>query len=336
MATPAIRMFRRLEGLFCVYKPPGVHWKVVRNTIETNLLKGLDALPPQPLPQEVRFLEQPVSENEAAKGLTLTAASVPVLSKHPLVTGPEFQHIKVGVGHILDTFSSGVQVLGVGNGNRALNDFLRAPVTRDYTLQGEFGTATHDFTHTGRVIEKSTYDHITQDKLDRVMAILEGANRKAMLIYSNVDMHSQEAYEMAVHGLLRPQGKSQAILTGLRCINFQPPNFTLEVQCINETQKYLCKVVHEIGLELRSTAVCKGVRRTRDGPFTLQDALTRNHWSASDVKQAIRQYHASKNDLKYPHTQSKDPAAHPPEGSMTVNKMKPAKSSSRLNEISCC
>lgn len=40
MSTPAIRMFRRLEGLFCVYKPPGVHWKIVRDTVETNLLKG--------------------------------------------------------------------------------------------------------------------------------------------------------------------------------------------------------------------------------------------------------------------------------------------------------
>lgn len=40
MATPAIRMLRRLEGLFCVYKPSGVHWKLIRDTVETNILKG--------------------------------------------------------------------------------------------------------------------------------------------------------------------------------------------------------------------------------------------------------------------------------------------------------
>lgn len=40
-------------------------------------------------------------------------------------------------------------------------------------------------------------------------------------------MRSQEAYEMAVQGLLGPEGKSTPILTGLRCIRFQPPNFTL-------------------------------------------------------------------------------------------------------------
>ncbi|XP_034549694.1 mitochondrial mRNA pseudouridine synthase TRUB2 [Notolabrus celidotus] len=319
MATPAIRMFRRLEGLFCVYKPPGVHWKLVRDTIETNLLKGLSAVPSQPLPREVRFLPLEGSNCKAPKGLTLSASAVSVLSKHPLVTGPEIQQIKVGVGHRLDTFSSGVLVLAVGNGNRVLNDFYGARVTRDYTLEGEFGTATDDFSYTGRVVERSTYGHITQDKMERVLAMLEGANQNALLTYSNIDMRSQEAYEMAVRGLLGPDGKSPPIVTGLRCIRFQPPNFTLEVQCLNETQKYLCKLVHEIGLELRSTAMCKGVRRTRDGPFTLQDALTRNHWTASDVKQAIKNYHLSKKGKKHSRSRIKDVVSQLPEDKATEN-----------------
>ncbi|XP_040059205.1 pseudouridylate synthase TRUB2, mitochondrial [Gasterosteus aculeatus] len=318
MATPANRMFRRLEGLFCVYKPSGVHWKLVRDSIETNLLKGLNAAPRPPLPQEVRFLAHPVSETEAPKGLTLSAATVPALAQHPLVSGPEFQRVRVGVGHRLDAFSSGVLVLGVGNGNKALNDLYGTRVTRDYTLEGEFGTATDDFSHKGSVVERSTYGHITQDKLDKVLAMLEGANQKALLMYSKVDMRSQEAYEMAVHGLLGPEGKSQPILTGLRCVHFQPPNFTLEVQCLNETQRYLCKVVHEIGLELRSTAVCKGVRRTRDGPFTLRDALIHHQWTASDVTQAVRQYHSSKKNTRYSHKPIQTPACRPPEESTTT------------------
>lgn len=300
-----------------MYKPSGVHWRLVRDTIETNLLKGLNDTPSQPLPREVRFLTHQVSETEGTKRLTLSAASVPVLSKHPLVTGPEFQHIKVGVGHRLDAFSSGVLVLAVGNGNKVLNDLYKTRVTREYTLEGEFGTATDDFSHTGRVVERSTYGHITQDRLDRVLAMLQGANQKALSMYSNIDMRSQEAYEMAVRGLLGPQGKSQPILTGLRCIHFQPPYFTLEVQCLNETQKYLRKVVHEIGLELHSTAACRGVRRIRDGSFTLQDALTHHHWTASDVMQAIRQYHSSKKK-KCSRTQIKDPALQPPEESTTT------------------
>lgn len=296
MATPAVRLFRRLDGLFCVYKPPGVHWKLIRDTVETNLLKGLDTLR-RPGPEEVQYL-LPGSGTESSDGpkaLAQSATSLPpVLSQHPLVTGPEFQRIRVGVGHRLDTLSSGVLVLGIGNGNKVLNDLHHSRTTRDYTLEGEFGSATDDFSDRGRVIERSTYGHITRDKLERVLAILQGANQKALLTYSRVDMRSQEAYEMAVQGTLGPEEKSVPILLGLRCIRFEPPTFTLEIQCLNETQKYLRKVVHEIGLELRSTAVCKSVRRTRDGTFTVQQALTRNQWTCTEVKNAVYQYHSMK------------------------------------------
>ncbi|XP_077458510.1 pseudouridylate synthase TRUB2, mitochondrial isoform X2 [Stigmatopora argus] len=298
MATPAIRMFQKLEGLFCVYKPAGISWKHVRDNIETKLREGLNVLPSLPLPEQIRFLPPSGGDTLTQKGLT--AVNVPVLSNHPLVTGPEFQQIRVGVGHRLDTFSSGVMVIGVGNGNKALNDLYHTKVTRVYTLEGEFGTATHDFSHRGRIVEQSTYDHITQDKLERVLAMLQGANQKALSLYANVDMQSQEAYEMAVQGLLGPEGKSPPILKGLKCIRFDPPDFTL-VQCLNETQKYLRKVIHEIGLELRSTALCKGVRRTRDGTFTLQDALTRSQWTPAEIMRAVQQNRIAKeNKLSLP------------------------------------
>uniref|UniRef100_A0A8C5ACJ2 Pseudouridine synthase II N-terminal domain-containing protein n=1 Tax=Gadus morhua TaxID=8049 RepID=A0A8C5ACJ2_GADMO len=253
MAIRAIRKFRWVEGLFCVYKPPGVHWKLVRDRIETCILE---------------------------------------------VRGPEFRRIKVGVGHRLDASSSGVLVIGVGRGNKPLNDLYQMCCTRDYTLEGEFGFATDNFSRTGRIVERSTYDHVTQDKLEKVLAMLQQANQKALLIHSNVDMRSQEAYEMAVTGELGPQGKSPPILTGLRVTGFQPPFFTLELQCLNETQRYLRKVVHEIGLELRSTASCTAVRRTRDGPFTVDQALTRGQWTAAQVALTIQHYNNSKRQSR--------------------------------------
>lgn len=293
-----------------MYKPPGVHWKQVRDTVETNLLKGLNVTTSRPLPREVRYLlsQSRTDNSDAPQALTLSATTtVSVLSEHPLVTGPDFQHIRVGVGHRLDAASSGVLVLSIGKANRIISDLHNLRVTRDYTLEGEFGFATDDYSNQGRVIERSTYDHITQDKLERILAILQGANQKAMLMYSRVDMKSHEAYEMAVQGLLGPEEKSVPILLGLRCIRFEPPNFTLEIQCVNETQKYLRKVVHEIGLELRSTAVCKSVRRTRDGCFTVHQALTRNQWTCTEVMNAVYQYYSM---TKRTNRELKDPKFH--------------------------
>ncbi|XP_072539200.1 pseudouridylate synthase TRUB2, mitochondrial [Salminus brasiliensis] len=297
MATHAARLLRKLDGLFAVYKPPGVHWKVVRDQVETNLLKAVNSCPPPEPRYRVQFQLLSSGESSPSSDLTLTAAKVPVLADHPLVAGPQFHKIRVGVGHRLDTFSSGVLVLGLGIGNKSLDSLYRSHVSRDYTLEGEFGMATDDFSHTGRVIEKSTYGHVTQDKLERVLAMVQGGNQKALITYSKVDMRSQEAYELAVRGMLRPQDKSPPIITGLRCLHFKPPHFTLEVQCVNETQLYLRKLLHEVGLELRTTAVCTKVRRTRDGPFKMEDALIRHNWTAEDIIPAVRYFRRTTRDI---------------------------------------
>lgn len=45
--------------------------------------------------------------------------------------------------------------------------------------------------------------------------------------YSSLDLQTQEAYEMAVRGLIRPTDKSPMLITGIRCLHFAPPEFLL-------------------------------------------------------------------------------------------------------------
>uniref|UniRef100_A0AC11EH84 TruB pseudouridine synthase family member 2 n=1 Tax=Ovis aries TaxID=9940 RepID=A0AC11EH84_SHEEP len=120
----------RLQGLFAVYKPPGLKWKHLRDTVELQLLKGLNAGKPPAPKQRVRFLLEPV-ESSKEKELTLTANRVPTLIDHPLVRGLAFTSLKVGVGHRLDSQASGVLVLGVGHGCGLLTDMYNAHLTKD-------------------------------------------------------------------------------------------------------------------------------------------------------------------------------------------------------------
>ncbi|KFO31896.1 mitochondrial mRNA pseudouridine synthase TRUB2 isoform X1 [Fukomys damarensis] len=277
----------RLNGLFAVYKPPGLKWLHLRDTVEMQLLKGLNARKPPVPKQRIRFLLCPV-EGSDKKELTLTATSVPTLTDHPLVRGPAFTSLKIGVGHRLDVQSSGVLVLGVGHGCKLLTDLYDAHLTKDYTVRGLLGKATDNFQEDGRLVEKTTYDHVTREKLERILCVIQGSHQKALVMYSNLDLQSQEAYEMAVRGVIRPMDKSPMLISGIRCLHFTPPEFLLEVQCVNETQQQLRKLVHEIGLELKTTAICSQVRRTRDGFFTLDDALLRTQWDLNSIQDAIQ------------------------------------------------
>jgi len=47
------------------------------------------------------------------------------------------------------------------------------------------------------------------------------------------------------------------------------------------------KLIHEIGLELRSSAVCTGLRRLRYGQFTLTHALLSKHCDARSIAENI-------------------------------------------------
>ncbi|KAM6399877.1 LOW QUALITY PROTEIN: pseudouridylate synthase TRUB2, mitochondrial [Rhynochetos jubatus] len=305
-------------GVFAVFKPAGVAWTRVRETVEMRLLRGerggsrrrgttpfplggwlpdpsdtpplplaeLNAAPGRPPRQHVRFLPAPPAAGGAATGLV--AARVPVLADHPLVRGPRFRRLKMGAGHRLDVKASGVFVLGIGHGNKLLTDLYNCHLTKVYTVGGLFGKATDDFSDTGNLVEKTTFDHITREKLERILAVIQGTNHKALLMHSNIDMKTQEAYELAVKGLIRPMGKSPPIITAIRCLQFTLPEFQLEIHCLHETQQYLRKIIHELGLELKSSAVCTQVRRTRDGVFTLDDALLRSQWNLQSVQNAIR------------------------------------------------
>ncbi|XP_016126554.1 probable tRNA pseudouridine synthase 2 [Sinocyclocheilus grahami] len=84
MTSQAVRLFRKMDGLFAVYKPQGVHWKHVRDSIESNLLKALNSCPP-PAPQlAVQFQLLSGGENSSSKDVVLSPSMVPTLADHPL------------------------------------------------------------------------------------------------------------------------------------------------------------------------------------------------------------------------------------------------------------
>ena len=53
-----------------------------------------------------------------------------------------------------------------------------------------------------------------------------------------MDPTSQTAYELASRGLLRPGGTSPPLIYGIKCIHFEPPDFTLGI-AVKYLGKYL-------------------------------------------------------------------------------------------------
>lgn len=59
-------------------------------------------------------------------------------------------------------------------------------------------------------------------------------------------------------------------------------NFS-EVQCINEYEKYLWTLIHDLGIQLKTSAHCIGVQCIRQGKFDIELALLRKHWQLDNI-----------------------------------------------------
>ena len=70
--------------------------------------------------------------------------------------------------------------------------------------------------------------------------------------------------------------------------HYLPIKCSTEVHAVNETAEYLQRMVHELGLEMRTTAVCSQLRRVRYGRLLLDHALLPKHWTAEHLINNIR------------------------------------------------
>ena len=64
------------------------------------------------------------------------------------------------------------------------------------------------------------------------------------------------------------------------------PQFALNVQCGGGT--YIRSLVRDIGYELDTVATMTGLVRTKQGPFLLENALTKDNWTAEKIYDAVQ------------------------------------------------
>ncbi|KAK8750043.1 hypothetical protein OTU49_015209 [Cherax quadricarinatus] len=267
-----------LQGVFCVYKPADMTVGYLRKVIISNMCRDLNLLDPRPATLHMAI--------EGSVGDKLVITQRENFADNSLVLGPRYQAVDFKLSSALHLHKniSGVCVLGINSGSKRTHTVREARLIRAYTVSGQFGRATDTHFHDGKVVEKSRYTHMTRGKLLKAIMSIQSAHQHKAINFLGLDPHSQEAYEaLSSEGLVRPARNSPPMIYGLSIVDFDLPSFTLEVLCINETCDYLKLLIHDLGLQLKTSAVCTQVRCIRHGPWTLHHALLRKHWSLEHI-----------------------------------------------------
>lgn len=285
MAVPSERVaslyWKQLNGLLCLYKPP--------NITLGRLVSNLKLIIPPALNRMITRQPRKIVQYDATFGDPMETV-VTDYSDHPLVIGPRYDKSDIHIQcHSALTYrSSGVCVVGLNYGRHLATDLEDSKPFRVYHILGELGVATDNLFKDGKVVEKATYSGVFRPVIDRVVASMQASHQRFMFMNAGVSLQSQEAYELAVKGLLRPTNDGTPVIYGIKCISFERPFFTIEVTCTNEREEYLLNLIHTIGIQVKSVARCNGIKCIRYGPYTLEHALLQHAWKVENFVQNIK------------------------------------------------
>lgn len=231
----------------------------------------------------------------------------PNLADHPLVSGPRYSPKQIGLKFVNNPgwYSSGIMVGFIGPSAYKANKFIQYNLPRLYEIKGEFGLASLNYRDDGKVRLKSTYKHINGTLFQKILSKIEAAQRSLMFKAVNVDIRSEEAYQIALNGLSKylTNRNTMPIVTAIKPISFNLPNFTIQIECFNEQEIFLAELINEIGIALKSAARCTGIRLIQLGPFTVEHSLLQKHWTLENLIENI--YYCNEIFDKFEKEQSK-------------------------------
>ena len=182
------------------------------------------------------------------------------------------RRLKVGHGGTLDPMATGVLVIGLGSGCKALQDFLKG--TKGYRAVGRFGTAFDTLDCTGVVVEERPVDLGTLSR-EAFQAILDTKFTGDILqrppAFSAVHVDGKRAYELARANKPVDIPPRPVHVEHLSIIAWGPPSFTLEIGCGGGT--YVRSLIADSAAEYGQLAAMYELERTKQGPFTLDDCV---------------------------------------------------------------
>lgn len=175
---------------------------------------------------------------------------------------------KVGHAGTLDPRASGVLVLCLGAATR-LSEYLSTSSKR-YEALIRFGSSTQTYDSNGSVT-KSTGKSPSRKEIEDALTLFQGEIDQIPPPYSAIKLKGRKAYELAREGKEVELEARQVTIYRLDLLEYRPPDLVVDVECSAGT--YIRSLAHDLGEKLGTGAHLAKLRRTKSGPFTLEDAI---------------------------------------------------------------
>ena len=176
-------------------------------------------------------------------------------------------NVKAGHTGTLDPLATGLLV--VLTGKRTKNASLFLKLDKAYEVKAILGVETDTFDSEGRVLRRSD-NEVTREELISVLKEFHGDIWQTPPSFSAKKMAGRKAYQLARKGISVDIPPKKVSIYSLELKEFQFPYFTLA--CEVSSGFYVRSLAHDIGEKLGIGATVVEVRRTRVGPYHVEQA----------------------------------------------------------------
>lgn len=323
---------RPLNGIFAIDKPSG---RTSMSLLED--LKMLLAFSP--------LFRNPDGSIPEGYGGKAWQPREPWCKKYKKSTGPP----KVGQGGTLDPLASGVLVVGIGNGTKALQEYLDCAKT--YTSVGLLGASTTSYDVMDPIMHRVKHTHVTPELITSLLPYFTGPLLQYPPLYSAVKIDGKRLFDYARTNtpLPRPIEAREVEITELALVDwFDAGEHTWAApdRELPEEEKALVGRVKElVGQSERDgdTVVQRGeLERVREeqmrdgegGAATIVDegAVTTVDEGAADDAQAAVKDGATESEIKAEHADVAQPETIADTNAVANSEPAPSDSSSTSNE----
>ncbi|CAD5233361.1 unnamed protein product [Bursaphelenchus xylophilus] len=284
----AREVISNLNGFLCVYKQRDISLAALKALIIKRICEHGNALMVPPPPT----IQRPIVEPHPKSGAPVVVGlrEQPDYTLHPLVNGGTFNPLDFLLEEMepMEATTSGVCVFALNDAVDDLESVRDLAWVNEYRLCGKLGEASFKNECKGQIVARAKADHITPRMFKKLLTKLCFHYKRLSFELANVDMQSEEAFEIARQGAARPRIIGSPIIYGLRLLKFDFPTFELQMNVVSENDVFLRQFIHEVGCSMGSLARPTKIQRVRIGPLLRSHALLDSQFQLPNILKNLK------------------------------------------------
>ncbi|MGY8858517.1 MAG: tRNA pseudouridine(55) synthase TruB [Pseudomonadales bacterium] len=217
-----------------------------------------------------------VRRGRPVDGILLLDKPLGVSSNHALQSVKRlYEAAKAGHTGSLDPLATGVLPLCFGEATKFSQYLLDADKAYESTFV--LGTVTDTGDAEGRVLEDKDASGVTESDVITALQAFEGDIEQIPSMFSAIKQGGQPLYKLARKGLEVERKPRSVVIKTLQLRAFrggERPEADIYLECSKGT--YVRSLAEDLGRAIGCGAFVSALRRTRAGPFGIEDSMTLN------------------------------------------------------------